>query len=318
MIDQLAAFGALCLIALAFIFIVSSMNAKDQKDKDNIDLSKYLDGSRHTYKPIDSYEGKKELRKILSDPEVRRKAEERRNEDIKRKQKEADLKRKDTIIKRTFSYRYEIILYEIFAPYARKKNIEHNGQIWEIPFGKTLENSYVISEISRLLALSSEEANKLFWEFEKNDMLHVDNEYIENGTILGERVKSDRCSFGSLLQYDWNIISNEDMNLSKWIEQHPDRESKDSADQRRGVVKEHISFNEYVKREGDFSISFKSPYIEMKFQNGHTLYLTESQIGMPSASYRYRMNEFIESISDKLSVDIDDNQHTLRLEKGEL
>ena len=38
----------------------------------------------------------------------------------------------------------------------------------------------------------------------------------------------------------------------------------------------------------------------------------ESQIGTLSVNYRFRLNDFMESVSDKLFVDIEDNQHTLR------
>lgn len=221
MIEELAAFGALCLIALIFIFVVSSMNSKEQKDKDNIDLAKHLDKSIHTKHSVDSYEGKKELREILSDPEVRKRAEERRATYKEEKQREADLKRKDSIVKRTYSYKYENVLYEIFAPYATKREFEYNGQMWEVKYGTELENDFVISEISRLLNLPLEDAKELFWEFDKNDMLDVGHKYIEDKTAVGQWIKSDRCEFGSLLAYNWNIISNEDMNLSKWIEQHP-------------------------------------------------------------------------------------------------
>ena len=314
MMEELAAFGALCLIALIVYFILVSMNAKDKKDKDNIDLAQHLDKSIGMSNPVDSYEGKKELRKILSDPDIREEAEARRLKYREQKQKEDDLKRKDIIIKRTFSYKYENVIYEIFAPYAIKKKYELDGQKWEYPIYVRLENSFVISEISRLLCLETDESNELFWNFEKNDMIDIDSKYIADGTVLGKWVKSDRCALGSLLIYDWNIISNEDMNLSKWIEQHPNRETKDSVDQRRGVIKETISFNEYVRREGGYTVRYNSPYVEVKVNNGKTLHLADSQIGMPPTSYKYRLNEFIETISDKLFVVIDDDRHTLRLD----
>ena len=47
----------------------------------------------------------------------------------------------DKIIKRTFSYKYENVIYEIFAPYAIKREYELDGQNWEYPYYVRLENS---------------------------------------------------------------------------------------------------------------------------------------------------------------------------------
>lgn len=207
MVEELAAFGALCLIALLFYFVVSGMDAKDKKDKDNIDLSKHLDGTIHTVNPIDSYEGKKELRKILSDPEVRKKAEEKRAAYIEEKQKEDDLKRKDTIIKRTFSYKYENVIYEIFAPFAYKVQYDYKGQYWHV--NEVLSKDYVLSEICRILAITNEKATQLLSCFIENDMI---------SDCLCEK---GMCELGPLLEYQWDIISPQDMSLTKWIEQHP-------------------------------------------------------------------------------------------------
>ena len=70
MMEELAAFGALCLIALVIYFILVSMSAKDKKDKDNIDLAKYMDNPPKYIDPS-SYDDKKLLRRQLSDPEIR-------------------------------------------------------------------------------------------------------------------------------------------------------------------------------------------------------------------------------------------------------
>ncbi|MBR6139608.1 MAG: hypothetical protein IKQ12_08605 [Prevotella sp.] len=307
MIEQLVAIGALCLIFLIVKLLISMAVSREQEDDDNIDLARHLDRPLDTLHPINSYEGKKELRKYLSDPEIRKRAEEKRKEYNDEKQKHEELLRKERIIKRTYSYKYENILYEIFAPYATKSKYELDGQMWEMPYHKSLDNDYVISEISRLLNVSSEEANKLFWEFEKNNMIDMDN--------LLDKKKSVRCCLGSLLLNDWNIITNEDMNLSKWIEQNPDRETKESVDKRRGVIKEYISFNEYIKREGDYTVEYSHPCIEIKVNNGHTLFLHESSLEIPLKNYQYRLGELMESISDKLYVDIDDNLHVLKVEQ---
>lgn len=213
--EELAAFGALCLIALVVYFIVSGMNAKDAKDKDNIDLSKHLNHTIHTVNPVDTYEGKRELRKILSDPEVRKNAEERRAAYNEEKQKEADLKRKDSIIKRTFSYKYEDVVYEIFAPFAYKVQYDYKGQYWHI--GEMLPKAFVISEISRILDLPNEDADQLLSAFIEHDMI--------SDCLCDEGM----CEFGSLLDYNWDIISSQDMSLTKWIEQHPNRETKETA-----------------------------------------------------------------------------------------
>lgn len=309
--DLFSSLGVLCILAIIFYLLLSGISAKDQKDRDNIDLAKYIDRSIYLPHPVDSAEGKKELRRILSDPEIRKKAEAKRQDEREKKQKEEDLKRRELIIKRTFSYKYENILYEVFAPYATKRVIEYDGQKWELRLGKTLDNVFVISEISRIAGLPKDKATELFEDFVKNDMLEIGLKHINDYTVLGKWVRDERCSLGNLLLYDWNIISNEDMNLSKWIEMHPDRESKDSVDKRRGVIKECISFSDYVKREGGYSVEYDSLYVLIKVNNGHCLYLSESQIKLPLKNYQYRLKELVESMEDQLYVNIDDEQHIL-------
>ena len=305
MMEWFAGLGLLFLCILLFRFYILWIVAKEDKDKEIIDLGQYIG-----YGHVNTEEGKKVLRKILSDPETRKFAEERRNAYKLEEQKKEELERKKKVIRRTFSYQYENILFEIFAPYATKMKYEIKGQKWEIRIGQTLPNDFVISEISRLLGISLEKANELFMEFEKNNMLSINTIY----TYQKWR-KGDRCSLGGLLLYDWNIISNEDMNLTKWIEQHPDRESKESVDLRRGVIKEHLTFDEYVKREGGYSVECGFQTLKIKVNNGHEFYLNVSQTGKNLMDYRNMPFGGIESIRDKLFVDIDDDRHTLYVEQ---
>ena len=217
------------------------------------------------------------------------------------------------------SYKYENVLYEIFAPYATPRKYEYNGQKWGFTYEIRLENNFVIKEIIRLLKISIEEAKILFEEFNKNDMLVIHKKNVQNGTVLGEWVRTGRCSLGNLLIYDWNIISNHDMNLSKWIEQHPIRESKDSVDKRRGVIKERISFNEFIKREGEYTLKYDYPSVKIKMKNGILLYIddsiAESLTGKKLQFYQYRLKDLLLSIKDKLIVDIDDEQYILCVEE---
>ncbi len=319
MIEDLAAFGLLCLIIIIVYIINYNHNIKYEKDRDNIELLKYIDFPVYLNYDKNSSEGKKELRRILSNPDIRKRAEERRKEDYRKKQYEEDLKRKDLILKRTFSYKYENVLYEIFAPYATPRKYENNGQKWGFTYEIRLENNFVIKEIIRLLKISIEDAKILFKEFNKNDMLVIHKKNVPNGTVLGEWVRTGRCSLGNLLIYDWNIISNHDMNLSKWIEQHPIRESKDSVDKRRGVIKERISFNEFIKREGEYTLKYDYPSVKIKMKNGILLYIddsiAESLTGKKIQFHQYRLKDLLLSIKDKLIVDIDDEQYILCVEE---
>ena len=170
------------------------------------------------------------------------------NLDLNTLNKEKEEKeRKEKIINRVFSYQYESLIYEIFSPYAEKKDINKvyggrfSGQSWEVV--KHLEDDFVKSEISRILSISSSEASELF------------NSFLEK-KLLGRLWYKNKCSIGATLEKEWAIISRTDMNLSSWMESHHDIESVESIEKRRAPYSllHFYRFQDFVDEHGSYEV----------------------------------------------------------------
>ena len=68
---------------------------------------------------------------------------------------------------------------------------------------------------------------KLIDELVQNNLIY------EYGDVVDWKKK---CSLGYLLAYEWDIISRFDNNFTKWMDAHPNREEKESAEKRRKEV----------------------------------------------------------------------------------
>lgn len=228
---------------------------------------------------------------------------------IMREEKE----RKEAIVKRVFSYKYENVIYEIFSPYARKGGGSgiFRRQSWTIGIDLYLEDEFVKNEISRILNIPYSDAATLFEEF-------LDNE------LLMHSFGMTKCCIGHILTEQWDIITQNDNNFSIWMESHPDIESKDSADRRRDKYNliRTIPFYEFIDTHGKYSI--ENPLIKssntyfLMFDDGTRVraYLPDIEIDNKNEynkkiylSHDYLLNE-IQSMSD-LFVRIDDNQYNL-------
>ena len=219
--------------------------------------------------------------------------------------------RKEAIVKRVFSYKYENVIYEIFSPYARKGGGgSFRRQRWTIDL-IYFEDEFVKSEISRILNIPYSDAAKLFEEF-------LDNQ------LLTHSFGQAKCSVGNILTEQWDIITKRDNNFSIWIDSHPNIESKESVDKRRekySLIKT-IPFLEFIDIHGNYSIENSliksySTYILM-FDDGTRVSAYLPNLGIDNKneynkkiylSHDYLLNE-IQSMSD-LYVHIDDNQYKL-------
>lgn len=226
---------------------------------------------------------------------------------IMREEKE----RKEAIVKRVYSYKYENVIYEIFSPYARKGGGgSFRRQIWTIDL-VYIEDEFVKNEISRILNIPYSDAAKLFEEF-------LDNQ------LLTHSFGQAKCSVGNILTEQWDIITKRDNNFSIWMDSHPNVESKNSVDKRRekySLIKT-IPFLEFINIHGKYSI--ENPLIKsydtyfLMFDDGTRVcaYLPDLEIDNKNEynkkvylSHDYLLNE-IQSMSD-LYVRIDDNHYNL-------
>lgn len=230
-----------------------------------------------------------------------------------------DKERKEKIINRVFSYQYESLIYEIFSPYAEKKNYNkaYGGrfpwQSWVVE--KHLEDDFVKSEISRLLSVSSTEAAALFSSF------------IEK-RLLGHWMYKNKCTIGTTLEKDWDIISKTDMNLSRWMESNHDIESVESIEKRRApysllhfyrlqdFVNEHGSYEMFTPR---FCITSKNTFW-IKFSDETLVILSLHRLGIKlDTKYRNKREDEIYSKLQNipnLYVMVDDQHRELVLEEN--
>lgn len=214
--------GVCAIIAGVIYLLIRSLEIKEDKERENEDLFKYTYRSEEKFDKTISRA--KNIEKILSQPGVRREAEERRKKGQEIMAQDEDRRRKDKILKRTYSYQYEDVVYEIFSPYAvKEENIHMAKEYGKWRVHRSIDKFFFRSEIARILNISEDEADDLMFNFEKNDLIYI-------STIPNSWKKV--CSLGNLLEYDWDIISKQDKNISLWMDSHPNIESKESFEKR--------------------------------------------------------------------------------------
>lgn len=121
---------------------------------------------------------------------------------------EKEAKKRELIKKRVFAYDYEEMLYEIYAPTATRINSNE----WK---SNSLNMDYIIERIGNIMEISKEEALKIF------DLL-IDKKILEK-----EYRNEDEISLCYMLNSkyycssdEWQIVSDIDLNLSKWMVNH--------------------------------------------------------------------------------------------------
>lgn len=231
--------------------------------------------------------------------------------------KKEELKRKDKIIKRVFSYQYEELIYEIFSPYAKKNQFggTFRRQSWSV--NEELENEFVINEISRILSISYDEASSLFKKFIENE-------------LLGRSTYKNRCNIGTLLGNEWDLVSKDDMNLSRWMESHHNIESIESADKRRKPYSlcSFYRFRDFVDAHGNYKVTITNTYSKSRdtfwivFPDNVKVLLSLCSLGILIENrYKKREDEVYSEIYSKLwelpnlFVMVDDGHYRLVLEE---
>ena len=123
--------------------------------------------------------------------------------------------KKENIMNRIYGYQYEDFLFSLFAPLATYNDKDKQWDLY--PFINTAEGlkgvvttlpeSYVLYRIASEFKLSENDSRKLFKELVQHKCLFY-NEY------------GDYCELGRVLTTEYDIVSANDMNISKWIEKH--------------------------------------------------------------------------------------------------
>ena len=200
MYNILAAIGLITILAILFFLYLNNIDKKREEEKDNYDLAKYSDKCKNIEKNTSSVdEVHKQIRKVLSDPKERLEAETRRRQYQKELDDLNEERHKEYVIKRTYSYKYESDVFDIFSRTFKVVTVSHYR-----PY-RYLAKEDIITEIQN--------------RYGKEYIVAIDlyNEWIENELI---REFNGEISLGATLQRKANIISSKDMNMDKWMANH--------------------------------------------------------------------------------------------------
>lgn len=173
-----------------------------RKDSHYTTLAKYI--RVEEFYPDRNFNSYEERVKYIfkHNPNVLKRAKELYKEDQERLTLEKNEERKKLAQTRVFAYDYENDLYQIYSDVANKR-----GGIWRVSVKDGFNKEYIIQKLSELRHISIPEAQMLFEELVKREILiqFFDTYYLSS--LLTD------------LGY-WNIISNNDMNLHKWMIAH--------------------------------------------------------------------------------------------------
>ena len=202
--DFLSGIGFMALMAAVIYLLLQHDKKRMDKIVENEKLFSHI-GEEDDLE--DTLPRHKAIEKALSQPGVRKAAEEIEKQLQKNRAMNESNERKEKIIKRTFSYKYEDLVYEIFSPYAELKKYPQEPHRWDVD--EMLEKWYIVKEIERIQHITENEAYQLIDELIKNNLIY---EY--GGSVDWKK----KCSLGYLLAYEWDIISRFDNNFTKWME----------------------------------------------------------------------------------------------------
>lgn len=200
MYNILAVIGLITILVILFFSYLNNIDRKKEEEKDNYDLAKYSDKCRNIEKNASSVdEVHKQIRKVLSDPKERLEAETRRRQYQKELDDLNEERHKEYVIKRTYSYKYESDVFDIFSKTFRAVTKSHY-----MPY-EYLTKENIIAEIQIRFGKEYVEALDLYDEWIENELIHEFNEKISLGRTLLRKA---------------NIISSKDMNMDKWMANH--------------------------------------------------------------------------------------------------
>lgn len=157
------------------------------------------------------YEDDESIEKRFKDnPDLIKEAEKLLAEKKERDRIWEEKKKKDEIIERVFAYDYEEMLYQIFAPYAK---VDFRGRWGCFVF---LQKELIMKQISEIKNISLKESEEIFQTLVEHSLLiPLDPRGSVEYTLtpLLEENNDGKSS-------RWNVVSDTDMNLNKWMIAH--------------------------------------------------------------------------------------------------
>lgn len=120
-----------------------------------------------------------------------------------------DIIKKERVINRVFAYKYEKFIYSLFSPLAEQKN-GYGNKKGEWICSDKLSKVYVLKKI------------EVMYHFSNNAAINLFNQFVDNGLLEYSR-KYDDVKLGYILTTFWNIVSDADLNIDKYIKQYGQR-----------------------------------------------------------------------------------------------
>lgn len=201
--------GVLAAVALLLYLILARLDNQSRKTNDLRQLVKHdisdFEKFWNTHKHL-SYE--QALRAYYKDPKKLSEAIEEKNKSDELHRKIEEKFKKENTIKRVYAYKYEDFLFSLFSPFAECCPIHKK---WDVSSFDVLPESYIIY---RMRQIDSEDTYGLYCEFLKNYLLQKDHD-------------TTNVRLGSTLGVYANILSDEDMNMDKWIRKNGKSQSKE-------------------------------------------------------------------------------------------
>lgn len=200
--------GILAVFAIIVLLIISRENDKRDETEHLRQLVAMDGGFDKFWESHKNLTYEQALRAFYKDPKKLAKAKEEKNRREEMNRKWDERNKKEKTIKRVYAYKYEDFVFSLFSPLASYSSI---GKEWDEPSMSTgLPENYILH---RMKELGSEDTYGLYCEFLKNDLFYRDD-------------KTKKVGLGFILSCYANIISEEDMNMDKWIKKYGQTQSE--------------------------------------------------------------------------------------------
>lgn len=208
------AIGCLTVIAFVGYLIISYYLSKEDTAKENreliskngkqLEFEKFRNANRNlseTQALLKFYADKEEKKKAIANAEER-------DQIIKEIQDEY---KRDQTIKRVFAYNHENFIFALFSPLSKLIGGE-KWSCWE-----QLPKDYVLNKIKIEYRLSDSEAQNLYNQFIENNLLEEEKPSPDD-EVLTDAI--ELVSVGFILTFETNIVSEQDLDMDKYIRQH--------------------------------------------------------------------------------------------------
>ncbi len=148
------------------------------------------------------------------------------------KKEREDLYRKEYTLKRVFAYKYENFVYSLYSPLAYKrikwweddKTVEYSFGLYSEDTSECLPKEFILEKMVDASICSVNNASSLFDDFVNNELIREVVSFNKGKQVLE---KTGMYRIGSTLDTNANIISENDMNITKWIEINGQPNSKE-------------------------------------------------------------------------------------------